>query len=114
MFAEGKKATYFDLESQPDFQRLQNPELMLGSLNGIVILDEIQIMPELFNVLRVLADRPKNRTRFLVLGSASPGIISGIISGQACYFAIYEIVLPHGSETATPLSRSTVPRYFAW
>ena len=78
MFAEGKKATYFDLESQPDLRRLQNPELMLGSLKGIVILDEIQIMPELFNVLRVLADRPKNRTRFLVLGSASPGIIKNV------------------------------------
>ena len=78
MFAKGKKATYFDLESQPDLQRLQNPELMLGSLNGIVILDEIQIMPELFNVLRVLVDRPKNRTCFLVLGSASPGIIKNV------------------------------------
>jgi predicted AAA+ superfamily ATPase len=78
MFAEGKSAPYFDLESQPDLRRLQNPELMLGSLNGIVILDEIQIMPELFNVLRVLVDRPKNRTRFLVLGSASPGIIKNV------------------------------------
>jgi len=78
MFAKGKKATYFDLESRPDLQRLQNPELMLGSLNGIVILDEIQIMPELFNVLRVLVDRPKNRTRFLILGSVSPGIIKNV------------------------------------
>ena len=75
MFAEGKKAIHFDLESQPDLQRLQNPQLMLGSLQGIVILDEIQMMPELFNVLRVFVDRPKNRTRFLLLGSASPGII---------------------------------------
>jgi predicted AAA+ superfamily ATPase len=78
MFAQGKKATYFDLESQPDLRRLQNPELMLGSLNGIVILDEIQIVPELFNVLRVLVDRPKNRTRFLILGSASPGMIKNV------------------------------------
>jgi predicted AAA+ superfamily ATPase len=78
MFTEGKKAAYFDLESQPDLRRLQNPELMLGSLNGIIILDEIQIMPELFNVLRVLVDRPKNRSRFLVLGSASPGIIKNV------------------------------------
>ena len=68
----------FRLKSRPDLQRLQNPELMLGSLNGIVILDEIQIMPELFNVLRVLVDRPKNRTRFLILGSASPGIIKNV------------------------------------
>src|SRR4030042_1715077 len=35
-------------------------------------------MPGLFNVLRVLVDRPKNRTRFLVLGSASPGIIRNV------------------------------------
>jgi predicted AAA+ superfamily ATPase len=41
--------------------------LILGSLKGIVILDEIQEMPELFRVLRVLADRPKNKARFLIL-----------------------------------------------
>lgn len=78
MFAQGRTATYFDLESQPDFQRLQNPELMLGSLKGTVILDEIQVMPGLFNVLRVLSDRPHNPARFLLLGSASPGIIKSV------------------------------------
>lgn len=77
-FADGKKATYFDLESRPDIQRLQNPELMLGSLNGLIVLDEIQVMPELFNVLRVLVDRPENKAMFLVLGSASPDIIKGV------------------------------------
>jgi len=77
-FAEGKNATYFDLESRPDLQRLQNPELVLGSIKGLAVLDEIQAMPELFNVLRVLSDRPGNKTRFLILGSASPGIIKGV------------------------------------
>ena len=67
--------TFFDLESVPDRQRLQNPELMLGSLDGLVVLDEIQLMPELFSVLRVLVDRPENRCRFLILGSASPHIL---------------------------------------
>ena len=75
MFGEGKTTIYFDLESQPDLRRLQNPELMLGSLRGIAILDEIQEMPELFKVLRVLVDRPTNQARFLILGSASPDII---------------------------------------
>ena len=42
MFGSGRHADYFDLESQPDIQRLQNPELVLGSLKGTVILDEIQ------------------------------------------------------------------------
>jgi predicted AAA+ superfamily ATPase len=81
MFAEGKSATFFDLESLPDQRRLQNPELVLGSLPGLVIIDEIQRMPELFSTLRVLADRPEERAqgnqsrRFVILGSASPQLI---------------------------------------
>jgi len=77
-FSEGKNATYFDLESRTDIRRLQNPELVLGSIKGLAVLDEIQAMPELFNVLRVLADRSGNKARFLILGSASPGIIRGV------------------------------------
>lgn len=48
---------------------------MLGSLTGLVVLDEVQAMPELFQVLRVLVDRPENQARFLILGSASPEIV---------------------------------------
>jgi predicted AAA+ superfamily ATPase len=65
----------FDLESIPDQRRLQNPQLVLGALSGLVVLDEIQLMPELFSVLRVLVDRPDAQARFLVLGSASPDIV---------------------------------------
>lgn len=75
MFIERRPATFFDLESLPDRRRLQNPELVLGQLSGLVVLDEIQTMPELFNVLRVLVDRPENRARFLILGSASPDLV---------------------------------------
>ncbi len=78
LFGETQQATYFDLESLPDQRRLQNPELALGSLEGLVILDEIQAMPELFNVLRVLVDRPQTRARFLVLGSASPILVKSV------------------------------------
>ncbi len=78
LFSESKPSSYFDLESQPDLRRLQNPELILGALRGIVILDEIQEMPELFRVLRVVADRPKNKARFLILGSASPDIVKNV------------------------------------
>lgn len=75
MFAEGKTTTFFDLESLPDQRRLQNPELVLGNLEGFVILDEIQLMPELFGTLRVVVDRPGQKARFIILGSASPEII---------------------------------------
>ena len=73
--AESYSAIFFDLESAIDQRRLQNPEFTLRSLQGLVVLDEIQSMPELFAVLRILVDRPENQSRFLILGSASPELI---------------------------------------
>ena len=55
--------------------RLADLELALEPLKGLVILDEIQRLPDLFPLLRVLADRRPIRTRFLVLGSASPEML---------------------------------------
>ncbi len=78
LIGEKYRAAFFDLESPRDQLRLQNPQMALESLKGLVIIDEIQINPELFRILRVIVDRPGNETRFLVLGSASPGIIKGI------------------------------------
>ena len=49
--------------------------LALQGLKGIVVLDEVQRRPELFPVLRVLADRKPVRARFLVLGSAGPDLL---------------------------------------
>lgn len=76
-FARGRGAVFYDLESEPDLRRLQNPELVLGAERGLVVLDEIQAQPGLFGVLRVLADRERSRARFLVLGSAWPDIVGG-------------------------------------
>lgn len=75
---EARTATFFDLDSRVDRARLQNPELLLGTLRGLVVLDEIQAMPELFQTLRVLVDRPSNRAKYLILGSASPVIIKNV------------------------------------
>ena len=69
---------HFDLESQPDVRRLQNPELVLGSLEGLVVIDQIQVAPQLLSTLRVLVDRPENKARFLVIGGASPEIIKNL------------------------------------
>ncbi len=68
---------YYDLESQPDLRKLANPELVLGGERGLVVLDEVQKKPELFEVLRVLVDRPDAAARFLILGSASPDVVRG-------------------------------------
>ncbi len=68
-------STFFDLEHPADLARLDDPLTALAPLKGLVVLDEIQRRPELFPVLRVLADRPRGRARFLVLGSASPELL---------------------------------------
>jgi len=70
--------TYFDLESQVDLRRLANPEMVLGSLRGLAVIDEVQSLPGLFPALRVLADRRDNPCRFLILGSASPQVVRNV------------------------------------
>jgi predicted AAA+ superfamily ATPase len=63
----------FDLENPLDLERLREPMLALSDLQGFVIIDEIQYKPNLFSILRVLAD--KENIKFLVLGSASRDLI---------------------------------------
>ena len=67
--------TRFDLEDEDDLARLAEPKLALASLRGLVVIDEIQRRPDLFPVLRVLADRPDMPARFLILGSAQPALL---------------------------------------
>lgn len=66
---------YFDLEEPGSLARLEEPMTALGSLTGLVVIDEIQRRPDLFPVLRVLADRSERPARFLVLGSASGDLL---------------------------------------
>ncbi|MFM9058366.1 MAG: ATP-binding protein [Planctomycetaceae bacterium] len=66
---------YFDLEDPAGLARLAEPDLALRPLRGIVVIDEIQRRPDLFPLLRVLADRLPVRARFLILGSASPELL---------------------------------------
>ena len=66
---------YFDLEDPVSLTRLDQPMTTLAGLRGLVVIDEVQRRPELFPVLRVLADRRPRPARFLVLGSASPELL---------------------------------------
>ena len=82
---------HFDLESPVDRNRLADPMLVLGPLRGLVILDETQRVPELYPVLRVLADRKPRPARFLVLGSASPEMLrqsSESLAGRIAYLEL--------------------------
>ena len=80
--------THFDLEDPEDLRQLADAKLALRELRGLVILDEIQRRPELFPVLRVLADRRPAPAKFLVLGSASPELLrqgSETLAGRIHY-----------------------------
>ena len=76
-------AEYFDLESPTDAARLATPHLTLERLSGVVVIDEAQRRPDLFEVLRVLIDRPDGTARFLLLGSAAPRLVSGLSESLA-------------------------------
>lgn len=81
--SRGRSASFFDLERPTDRARLREGELALSTLKGLIVIDEIQRRPELFNVLRVLADRRPIRARFLILGSASPDVVKGVSESLA-------------------------------
>lgn len=83
MFGEQQAATYFDLENPVDVRRLSAPLTVLEALTGLVIIDEVQRQPELFQLLRVLVDRPHNHARFLLLGSASPQLVRSVSESLA-------------------------------
>jgi len=70
-----RQSFYFDLENPADLAALEAPMAALEPLRGLVVLDEIQRRPEIFPLLRVLADRRPTRARFLILGSASPELL---------------------------------------
>ena len=75
-FVPADSINYFDLEDPQSLARLSEPNTALRPLKGLVVIDEIQRRPELFPLLRVLADRKPLPARFLILGSASPDLLS--------------------------------------
>jgi hypothetical protein len=94
MFIEKNKpfpaSNYFDLENPTDMRRLENPMLALKPLKGLVVIDEIQRLHELFPILRVLADESAER-QYLILGSASRDLIrqsSESLAGRIAYLEL--------------------------
>ncbi|HED14517.1 MAG TPA: ATP-binding protein [Gammaproteobacteria bacterium] len=74
-FLPEDSANYFDLEDPISLSRLDEPMTALGTLQGLVVIDEVQRRPDLFPVLRVLVDRKGYEGRFLILGSASGDLL---------------------------------------
>ena len=74
-FVPADSPNYFDLEDPASLARLAEPDTALRPLKGLVVIDEVQRRPELFPLLRVLADRRPRPARFLLLGSAAPELL---------------------------------------
>jgi predicted AAA+ superfamily ATPase len=89
---------YFDLEDPEHLSRLADPRLALDPLKGLIVIDEVQRLPELFPLLRVLIDRRPGKQRYLILGSASRDLLrqtSESLAGRIIYlelppFTIFE------------------------
>jgi predicted AAA+ superfamily ATPase len=81
---------YFDLENPRDAARLEQPQLALEDLKGLIVIDEIQRIPDLFTLLRYLVDTHP-RQKYLILGSASRDLIrqsSESLAGRIAYFRL--------------------------
>lgn len=86
--AFGRTVHWFDLERRSALRRLDDVELALEPLEGLVVIDEVQRRPDLFAELRPLADRPGIPARFLVLGSAGGDLLrqsSESLAGRVAY-----------------------------
>jgi uncharacterized protein len=83
MIAERERSTFYDLENPVDVRRLSTPMQAFEGLLGLVVVDEVQRQPSLFELLRVLVDRPQNKAKFLLLGSASPKLVKDVSESLA-------------------------------
>lgn len=102
-----------DLERPADLERIADPELALRELSGLIVLDEVQQLPALFPVLRVLVDRPGNSTRFVLTGSASPGLLrlgSESLAGRITWIPIEGFNLEELGDLDTLWVRGGFPR----
>ena len=93
-----QKTVYLDLENPRDINKLQGDGYSyLESLEHLcVILDEVQRMPGLFSWLRPLIDARRTKGRFLLLGSAGPGLVRGIsesLAGRISYLELSPLTL---------------------
>jgi predicted AAA+ superfamily ATPase len=112
--AEAGRTLFLDLENPADLAVLAEPMQALADFRGLVVLDEVQRRPDLFPVLRVLADRKPRPARFLVLGSASPEMLrqsSETLAGRIAFIDLAGFTLREaGADKATGSGSAAVSR----
>lgn len=114
-FKETCESSYhFDLEDPTDHARLETPKLALENLSGLVVIDEIQRLPELFTYLRVLVDKNPN-VKLLILGSASRDLIhqsSESLAGRIQYIHMSPFKLSETNDFNRLWMRGGFPRSY--
>lgn len=112
---QGTPERYFDLENPLDLLRLEDPMLALEDLNGLIVIDEIQRIPQLFTVLRVLVDQQNKKRKFLILGSASHELLqqsSESLAGRIHYIELTPFSFEETGKLSQLWLRGGFPRSF--
>ncbi len=109
-----KSVRFFDLENAYDLAQLENPLLTLQHApEELIIIDEVQLRPDLFPTLRVLVDeRPR---KFLILGSASRDLLqqsSETLAGRIGYIELPPFSLAEAPELHKLWLRGGFPRSY--
>ncbi len=100
-------AIYLDLQDRVDRNKLNEPELFFDRYRDrLICLDEIQMLPEFFSVLRSEIDRDRRPGRFLILGSASRDLIKQSTESLAGRIAYIDLTPFLQKEVAAKLSWS--------
>lgn len=114
-YADFQKENYFDLENYRDLERLRDPLLSLSDLSGLIVIDEIQKAPNLFQTLRVLVDNKELNQQYLILGSASRDLIqqsSETLAGRITYLELTPFAFDEINDLQTLWVRGGFPLSF--
>lgn len=112
---QAQKVHFFDLEDPEDLNLLQNPKLALSSLEGLIVIDEIQLIPDLFPFIRVLVDDPLSKKKFLILGSASRDLIhqsTETLAGRISHIELTPFSFPEVDDLKKLWVRGGFPRSY--
>ncbi len=109
-------AHFFDLENPTDLERLEKPVLAFSQIKEtLIVIDEIQRRPDLFPILRVLVDKPDNKNKFLILGSASRDLIrqsSESLAGRIGYIEVMPFSIEETHESKKLWLQGGFPRSY--
>jgi predicted AAA+ superfamily ATPase len=102
-------AVYLDMEYPPDYNKLNEAVIFFESHRSeLIIIDEIQRRPELFQILRAVVDRDRMPCRFLILGSASPNLIkqaSETLAGRIIYHVLPTLNITELRDFDNPITK---------